>query len=120
MEHSSASQFTGTEISPKLTSRVLRGKDSLILQSIFTFYALRALTQVIFKFRYPNEYIWPRTKIPSLLVPYGHQCDFYFSGHSGFMVLMICEFQRIKQQIRAQIFSPSSLPDVSLTSKEKP
>ena len=67
------------------------------------FYGIRALTQVLFKFRYPNDYTWPRTKIPSLLVPYGHQCDFYFSGHSGFMVLMICEFQRIKDRITQEL-----------------
>ena len=52
------------------------------------FYSLRAFVQVFFKFRFLKGYYWDSPGIPSLVVPYGVTSDFYYSGHTGFMVLI--------------------------------
>lgn len=59
------------------------------------FYGFRAVIQANFKFRFPKVYFWPEPPIPSLLVPYGETSDFYFSGHCGFMTIILCEIYRL-------------------------
>lgn len=59
------------------------------------FYGSRAVIQANFKFQFPKIYFWPEPPIPSLLVPYGETSDFYFSGHCGFMTIMLCEMNRL-------------------------
>lgn len=39
--------------------------------------------------RYPDKGIWDYPGIPSIVVPYGLQSDYYFSGHCGFLAMNI-------------------------------
>ena len=61
--------------------------------SICAFYGTRAIVQSLFLFRFPKGDIWSSPGIPSVTVPYGLQCDFYFSGHCGCLVLLIKEIR---------------------------
>ena len=47
--------------------------------------------QGLFLFRFPLGMLWDEPFIPSIMVPYGLTSDFYFSGHCGFMVLVLME-----------------------------
>ena len=62
------------------------------------FYGVRGIIQGFFKFRFPEGYLWPEPPIPSLLVPYGKTSDFYFSGHCGFLTLILCELHRLNNK----------------------
>jgi hypothetical protein len=37
--------------------------------------------------KFPEKGIWDYPGVPSLVVPYGLQSDYYFSGHCGFLAL---------------------------------
>jgi len=45
---------------------------------------------------FPQGYYWEAPFLPSLVVPYGRGSDFFFSGHSGFLVICASEWHRIK------------------------
>lgn len=60
-----------------------------MLWRLVIFYGLRAAVQKLFFFKYPAKYIWGDPGFPSLFVPYDATCDFYFSGHTGILVLFI-------------------------------
>jgi hypothetical protein len=65
------------------------GKNGGILWTIAFFYGSRALVQGNFKMRFPDKGIWDDPGIPSLVVPYGLQSDYYFSGHCGFLAINV-------------------------------
>jgi len=52
------------------------------------FYGIRAVVQGIYRVRFLNATYWASPPLPSLVVPYGDACDFYYSGHCGFMTIM--------------------------------
>ena len=70
---------------------VFRRTNARIFMTMFFFYGSRAVCQILFKLRYPQGYLWPFPGIYSLTVPYGQMSDFFFSGHSGF--LLICSLE---------------------------
>lgn len=39
---------------------------------------------------------WVSPGLPSAVVPYGDGADFYFSGHTGFMMLSVLFLRRFK------------------------
>lgn len=51
------------------------------------FYLVRAFVQKLFCFRYIDSTYWSYPGFPSMMVPYGEAADFYFSGHTGFVLL---------------------------------
>lgn len=55
---------------------------------MIVFYGLRTLCQKVFLFKYPTRYFWAYPGFPSLFVPYDPTCDFYFSGHTGILVIL--------------------------------
>jgi hypothetical protein len=59
-----------------------------MVYTIALFYGVRAVLQGIFNFQYIEGTYWQSPGVPSLVVPYGDACDFYYSGHTGFLVLM--------------------------------
>lgn len=65
------------------------GKTGEILWKLAVFYGVRGLVQSNFRMRYPEKGIWDYPGIPSIVVPYGLQCDYYFSGHCGFLAINI-------------------------------
>jgi len=75
-----------------------------ILYAAGMFYGVRAFLQSIFTFKFSKGYYWNSPGLPSLVVPYGEQSDFYYSGHCGFMVLMLCEFSTLKFRTPALLF----------------
>ena len=46
----------------------------------------------------PDEMIWHKTGIPTLLVTYGVSTDLFFSGHTGLAVLGAVELARTKKR----------------------
>lgn len=60
--------------------------------SIAIFYGIRAILQGIFTYRIITGTYWEFPGFPSFVVPYGDACDFYYSGHTGFLSLMSMYF----------------------------
>jgi hypothetical protein len=46
----------------------------------------------------PDEMIWHKTGVPTLLVTYGVSTDLFFSGHTGLAVLGAVELARTKKR----------------------
>lgn len=64
-----------------------KSKNLHAIWTVVFFYGIRAIVQGNFKMRYPDKGIWDEPPIPSLVVPYGLQSDYYFSGHCGFLAI---------------------------------
>jgi len=47
--------------------------------------------------KFPDGYLWEYPGFPSLFVSYLKTNDFFFSGHVGLPILMICEFYKMKK-----------------------
>jgi hypothetical protein len=75
--------------------RVNKSSNTQVLFTFGLFYGIRGIIQNIFTFRFPLGNTWPYPGIPSLLVPYGDQSDFYFSGHCGYMTILLLELRRL-------------------------
>lgn len=69
----------------------LRGVTLAYPFQVFMFYVLRGILQGFFLFKNPKGSVWDDPGIPSLTVPYGIICDYYFSGHCGFVTMMALE-----------------------------
>jgi len=52
---------------------------------------VRAVVQAIFTFKMPAGGYWDFPGIPSLMVPYGLASDFYYSGHTGYFIMILRE-----------------------------
>jgi len=63
--------------------------------SLALFYAVRAGIQAIWLSPFPEGYYWYSPGIPSFVVPYGRGSDFFFSGHSGFLIICACEWNKL-------------------------
>jgi len=75
---------------------VLYGKNGRLPVSFAVFYGTRALVQAIWTTPFPEGNYWYSPGFPSLVVPYGRQSDFFFSGHSGFLVICASEWHKLK------------------------
>lgn len=58
------------------------------------FYGLRASIMGLFKFRWIPRMYWVYPGLPSIVVPYGDGADFYYSGHTGFMLMTVFFLRR--------------------------
>jgi hypothetical protein len=58
------------------------------------FYGLRASIMGLFKFRWIDRMYWVYPGLPSIVVPYGDGADFYYSGHTGFMMMTVLFLRR--------------------------
>jgi hypothetical protein len=47
--------------------------------------------------RFPEGYLWEYPGFPSLVVSYLKTNDFFFSGHMGLPVIIICELYKMKK-----------------------
>lgn len=74
---------------------VLKGKSARLPISLGIFYVVRALVQAVWVSPFPQGYYWEAPILPSLVVPYGRGSDFFFSGHSGFVVICASEWHKI-------------------------
>ena len=73
---------------------VKHGRTGRLLASIAVFYVTRAIVQNLWWTPYPSGYYWTSPGLPSFVAPYGRGTDFFFSGHSGFLVLMANEWNK--------------------------
>jgi len=71
---------------------VLRGTSGRLPLTMAIFYVTRALVQKVWFSPFPNGFYWESPGVPSLVVPYGRGSDFFFSGHSGFMIICAREW----------------------------
>lgn len=53
--------------------------------SCLLFYLTRAIIQIFFGLKIPNDYLWKDPGVPSLFVPYSIG-DFFYSGHVGLLL----------------------------------
>ena len=51
--------------------------------------------------RYPEGYLWDFPGFYSITVPYGKTNDFFYSGHTGTLTLILLEFISLKQRVLA-------------------
>lgn len=63
-----------------------------ILYATAIFYVTRSIMQNFVVFPFPDGYYWKDPGFPSLTVPYGRSSDFFWSGHCGFLTILICEW----------------------------
>jgi len=75
---------------------VVKGKGIRLPITLGLFYIVRALVQQVWVSPFPEGYYWEAPILPSLVVPYGRGSDFFFSGHSGFLVICASEWHKIK------------------------
>jgi hypothetical protein len=74
---------------------VLRGTSGRLPISLGLFYITRALVQNLWFSPFPQGFYWESPGLPSLVVPYGRGSDFFFSGHSGFLVICAMEWHKL-------------------------
>jgi hypothetical protein len=75
---------------------VVKGKSGRLPITLAIFYITRALIQKVTFLPYPQGWYWLDPGFPSLVVPYGRGSDFFFSGHTGFMVICASEWHALK------------------------
>lgn len=75
---------------------VLKGTNGRLPVTLAIFYVTRALVQMVWFSPFPQGFYWESPGVPSLVVPYGRGSDFFFSGHSGFLVICASEWHRLK------------------------
>jgi hypothetical protein len=76
---------------------VLHGKSGRLPAALGVFYGTRAIVQSLWTSPFPEGNYWYAPfGILSLVVPYGRQSDFFFSGHSGFLVICALEWHKLK------------------------
>jgi len=93
---------------------LFKGKDGQILWNIVFFYGIRGFIQGNFKMRYPDKGIWDYPGFPSIVVPYGLQSDYYFSGHCGFLAINILNHWQAGNK-KFAIFIMLVLPYIAFT-----
>jgi len=74
---------------------IFYGKSSRIIVTFAIFYGARAVVQNLIWMPFPEYYWWYDPGFPSLVVPYGRGSDFFFSGHSGFVVICLNEWKKL-------------------------
>jgi len=74
---------------------VAKSNTSRLPITIATFYGIRAVVQMMWWSPYPEGYYWKSPGFPSFVAPYGYGTDFFFSGHSGFLIIMANEWRKI-------------------------
>lgn len=79
-----------------LSVRIWKDSYGTLLFVVFAFYITRSILQGIFTFRYIYGTYWIYPGFPSLVVPYGDSADFYYSGHTGFMVMFVLFLRRYR------------------------
>jgi hypothetical protein len=78
-----------------------KARNGHTLWTVAIFYGTRAIIQGNFKMRFPDKGIWDDPGIPSLVVPYGLQSDYYFSGHCGFLAIQTINMANVGRKYTA-------------------
>lgn len=88
---------------------VIYARSPRVIYAAGIFYGMRGLCQAFFLFEYPKDLLFRDPGFFSLIVPYGTTADFYFSGHSGFLVLATMELIQMKMVVLAFVNLISTL-----------
>jgi len=75
---------------------LLLAKSARIIYLTLVFYTIRGVCQALFLFQYPSDWIFDDPGLFSLMVPYQKASDFYYSGHSGFLMMSTLEFIQMR------------------------
>jgi len=75
---------------------ILRGNSIRFPLTVGAFYLIRAIVQKLFIMPFPQGFYWYAPAFPSLTVPYGRGSDFFFSGHSGFLIICAREWGKVQ------------------------
>lgn len=84
-------------------SRMIWIKNFRLPGAVLLFYLIRAgflvrlllSFKLVEKFPFPQYMVWHSPGFLSLTVPYDHTRDFYYSGHTGAMTLILLEFSQL-------------------------
>jgi hypothetical protein len=79
------------------------GKSVRPFLGLLILFALRQICQGLCALPAPDEMIWHKTGVPTLLVTYGVSTDLFFSGHTGLAVLGAVELARTKKRALAAL-----------------
>jgi len=74
---------------------IYKGNTLRLPIALGVFYGIRALVQAIWFSPFPEGFYWNSPGFPSLVVPYGRGSDFFFSGHAGFMMICMLEWNAV-------------------------
>jgi hypothetical protein len=74
------------------------GKSVRPFLGLLMLFILRQTCQGLCALPAPDEMIWHKTAVPTLLVTYGVSTDLFFSGHTGLAVLGAVELARTKKR----------------------
>jgi hypothetical protein len=74
---------------------IFKGRSSRLIIAFAIFYGTRAVVQHLVWSPFPDMFYWNSPGFPSLVVPYGRGSDFFFSGHSGFLVICMNEWGKL-------------------------
>ncbi len=74
------------------------GKSVRPFLGLLMLFALRQICEGLCSLPAPDEMIWHKTSVPTLLVTYDVATDLFFSGHTGLAVLGAMELARTKKR----------------------
>ena len=74
------------------------GKSVRPFLGLLMLFILRQACEGLCSLPAPDEMIWHKTSVPTLLVTYGVSTDLFFSGHTGLAVLGAVELARTKKR----------------------
>lgn len=86
-----SSMFVDAAFVFALSTWIIGSDTGRLLYSYILFYGVRGVIQENFTFKFPAGGYWDSPGIPSLMVPYGLASDFYYSGHTGYFILLLRE-----------------------------
>jgi len=66
-------------------------------------YSTKAFTSLLFKYRYPEGYLWENPGFYSLTTPYGASNDMHFTLHVALLYVVFQELRQLKLYVLAPI-----------------
>jgi hypothetical protein len=60
--------------------------------------------QLVEKFPFPEFLVWHSPGFYSLTVPYDHTRDFYYSGHTGCLTIILLEFSQLTVKYKHRVY----------------
>jgi hypothetical protein len=64
---------------------------------VLLFYVIRSFHLYMYTPKFPQGFFFQYPGFPSIMVPYGRQSDFFFSGHCGILTITTLEWHTLKK-----------------------
>ncbi|KRW98796.1 hypothetical protein PPERSA_10567 [Pseudocohnilembus persalinus] len=74
---------------------LFKGNSMRLPLAVILFYLIRMPNIYVFTPKFPEGFFFEYPGFPSFCVPYGRSSDFFFSGHTGIMVIMVLEWRKL-------------------------